>query len=334
MRELIDKAGKRAFTLVEMLVVIAIISVVAMASVNAIRGAQRQARSAKCQSNMHALYKAVSAYRADHSCFPPAAGYEWYDSRMDQYHHVRGWVNWVLNSGAQSRKKSPGNPYYSGDRDGSPDSDKSTHASAFIYAGTGCNSTDYKGASGKAPNYSNVSKSAVYRSIDEGALFVYADKSFSIYCCDEFKNRYGKQCMRSYAMNILFGAPRKDPRDTSKSLRLSTLQYDSPGFANRLALFVELGNAGQKSSSKDNHIKDLGTLVGGAAGVAGSASTPDTAYGDDSAWDWDKNHQIGLMHYKSGKLYGHVLFADGHLESLPLQTNAQLGDLGKGTYGN
>ena len=324
---------RRAFTLVEMLVVIAIISMVAMASVTSIKSAQRQARSAKCQANMHTLYNAAVAFRADNSYFPPASGYEVFDSRNDKYSQYRGWVTWVRPGAERARKGDSGNKYKgSGNTDAGQ---KASHASAYVYVGTGADKSDYTGASGNAPNYGKVNDSRVYRSIDEGALFVYADKNFSAYCCDEFKARYGKQCMRSYAMNQCFG---------SRRYRRYPPCWDVPSeHPDRMAMFVEIGNAGSKNKDP---LKDLTTTVGGGrTGTAGDTDAPKDIFGDDSVWDWDKNsaggndgaggENIGVLHRKSGKLYGHVVFADGHLESLELPKSTtdqqkQRRSLGKG----
>jgi len=306
-----NRAARSAFTLIEMLVVIAIISVVATASVSSIRGAARQARSAKCQANMHSLFKAVSAYRADNNVFPPAAGYEVFDSVNGTYIHKRGWVNWVLESGNRSRRKDKTCPYYGKSKN--VDIDSASHAGEFRYVGTGAFNDD-------------VSKQAVHRSIDEGAIFAYADKSMSIYCCDEFKATYGQNSMRSYAMNNIFGSGRN---------RINPLRWDTPGFANRLAVFVEIGNAGLKKPADA-----LKSKVGGSAsGVAGDAKDSSSYWNDDSVWDWDKDENIGVMHRKSGRMFGHVIFADGHLEALEIPKSSsdqkeQREDLGNGGYGD
>ena len=331
---------KRGFTLVEMLVVIAIISIVATASLSAVRGAQRQARTAKCQANMNALYKAVMAFRTDHSCFPPAAGYEGFDSRSGQFFKFRGWVNWVRTGSVRSRRNDAGNLYskLSGVAE-YVDGSVQSKASSYCYVGTGAMKDDYSGATGSAPNYKGVKDSRVYRSIDEGAIFVYADKNFSIYCCEEFKNRYGKQCMRSYTMNQIFGGRR---------YRRNPLCWDVPGFANRLALFVELGNASSKAKNKTDDLKGK-SFVGNTVGKGAKDTDPTDTFGDDSVWDWDyskgsggdasSGENIGTMHWKSGKCYGHVMFADGHLESLELPKSTadqkkQRHELGSGAYGD
>lgn len=285
---------------------------------------------------MHALYKAVMAYRADNSQYPAAEGYEVYDSHQGTYVHFRGWVNWVRTSTTRARRNDAGNPYTPY---GTGENSNKSQAKNFCYVGTGCADADYDGASGKAPNYSNVKNSRVYRSIDEGSIFVYADKNFSIYCCDEFKNRYGKQSMRSYAMNQLFGSHR---------WRRYPPPIEAPGdAANRTAMFVELGRANSKAKNVTDDLKNL--LGKSTSGTDGSASVSTSTFGDDSVWDWDSKkgsggdaasgENIGAMHWKSGKLFGHVMFVDGHLESIEYpsstaQQQRQRKDIGSGSYGD
>lgn len=313
--------GKRAFTLIEMLVVVAIISVVATASVNSIKSAHRQARSVKCQANMHALYNAAAAYHADKGYWPSAGAYEYYDGHSDVYYQFRGWVNWVLDSGGRSRQGDTGNKYK-----GSGNSDvgqKKSQAQSYVYVGVGYNADDYKGATAGSGSYREVNKSRIYRSIDEGSLFVYTDKNFSIYCCDEYKNHFpddkksGVLCLRSYAMNQRFCSRRK---------REGRLEDDVPSDnPDRMAMFVEMGELPQASGEKA--IPYSGTAGTGKKGTSGDAKTPTDVFADDCVWDWDgsggKNdgdggEDFGAMHRKSGKPYGHVVFADGHLESLAL----------------
>lgn len=311
------------FTLVELLVVVAIISIIATITVNSIHNAQRQARAAKCSANMHALHQAVRSYYADNGSYPVAGAYERHDKTPsgDVYWPERGWVNWVRTSTTVARRKSPGNLY---PKDGAVSSSK---ASQHCYVGPGCGANDYSGAGGTKPKYTNIHLSRVYRSIDEGAIFTYTDKNFSIYCCDEFKAKYGRLCMRSYAMNYKYGSRRH---------RIEPLK-ESPGLAIRTAMFVELGAVAGTTSR----------AVGQTAGTAGDAPTPKDYFYNDSAWDWGgdgADENIGEWHRSGNKMYGHVLFADGHIESLSVPMKGKSVDtskakeqreaLGKGSYGD
>ncbi|MBI5833967.1 MAG: prepilin-type N-terminal cleavage/methylation domain-containing protein [Armatimonadetes bacterium] len=62
--------GRRGFTLVEMLVVIAIIAVLAAILLPVIHTAQRKARLAACKANMHQLGLGLKQYKQDFKAYP------------------------------------------------------------------------------------------------------------------------------------------------------------------------------------------------------------------------------------------------------------------------
>lgn len=318
--EAAPRVGARCgFTLVELLVVIAIMALVATVTVSSISGAQRQARSVKCQANMHTLYKAVMAYQAEYQHFPVAGAFEVYDYDSDIYSAFRGWVNWVRTSASKesrSRRGDDGNLYGpvkagSGIREGAV---KKSNAGQYCFVGTGANPVDYTGATKKGSNYENITLSHVYRSIDEGAIYTFTDKDMAAYCCDEFK-RIGRKgnfdyrfALRSYAMNRKYYTQREyDPR----ILEYGTL-WKSPENANRLAMFVELDETALNGKTLAKN------AVGKKADETGKGSNASDYYSDDAIWDWDSGENIGTPHVKSGHKTGHVVFADGHLESLEL----------------
>lgn len=74
----------RAFTLIELLVVIAIVAILASLLLPALSGAQRAARSAKCQSNLHQIGLAMATYVGETGAYPPLSSPEtplrlWWD---------------------------------------------------------------------------------------------------------------------------------------------------------------------------------------------------------------------------------------------------------------
>lgn len=287
------------FTLVEMMVVIAIISIVATASIGAIRSAQKQARSTKCAANLSSLFKATMAYQADMGFYPAAGGYETYNEEFREkfYYQKRGWVNWVRSDNAISRRGSEANPYKTKNGNRGERRNDSSMANKYLYVGTGCGSGDYNGAVNNSHKGDDINKSRIFRSIDEGAIFKYTGKNMSIYCCDEYKDQEGAHAMRSYAMNCIFGSRRRNLDEL-----VGTISQN----ATRLVLFVEVP---EKNSNPIN----------GKVGVDGKSTQgkpPTDYFTDDSVWDWDKNEPIGLWHKKGGKGYGHVVFADGHVESV------------------
>jgi len=67
--------AKHGFTLVELLTVIAIISVLAAILFPVFSSAREKARQTRCQSNLSQLAIALKAYRLDHGKYPPAPIY-------------------------------------------------------------------------------------------------------------------------------------------------------------------------------------------------------------------------------------------------------------------
>ncbi|CCW35006.1 prepilin-type N-terminal cleavage/methylation domain-containing protein [Chthonomonas calidirosea] len=63
--------SRSAFTLIEMLVVIAIIAILAAILFPVISRAREQARESTCMSNMHDIYVALRLYETDNHLYPP-----------------------------------------------------------------------------------------------------------------------------------------------------------------------------------------------------------------------------------------------------------------------
>jgi prepilin-type N-terminal cleavage/methylation domain-containing protein/prepilin-type processing-associated H-X9-DG protein len=78
--------SRRAFTLVELLVVIGLIAVLIALLVPAVQSARRSARAMECASNMRQLTNALVIYtNENHGYFPPNTGDEqlfWYQKKM------------------------------------------------------------------------------------------------------------------------------------------------------------------------------------------------------------------------------------------------------------
>ncbi len=64
----------RAFTLIELLIVVAILSILAVVAVPNFQHATRRTNHARCLSNLRTLGTALQMYRVDYNTFPPADG--------------------------------------------------------------------------------------------------------------------------------------------------------------------------------------------------------------------------------------------------------------------
>lgn len=298
MKTVFDKSA--GFTIIEMLAVIAIIAMLATVTVSAIGSAQRHARNAKCQANLHSLHQATMAFVSDAGGYPAASSYEWYEIRPDgiRRRESRGWVTWVAE-GKDCRRFGE-DAIYSYD-------DNYFRGQGFVYGDSKAKSFKYVGIYDKT--------ALVKQSISEGAIFKYTGKNYAVYYCPDcaFTGGTGKKhvdVVRSYAMNEFFGrAGKKGEKHGGNSGLKSGLGASVA--ASRLAMYVEMGDVGNGKS---------------CSGVSGCSTDdePDGVYYDDSAWSYDEDpvsgDKIGFWHGKKKHGTTNVMFADGHLEAVDSAT--------------
>lgn len=63
---------KKAFSLIEVLMVVAVITILVLAALFAVRLQMAKARDAGRKADMHKIQEAVEEYEKDHDCYPPA----------------------------------------------------------------------------------------------------------------------------------------------------------------------------------------------------------------------------------------------------------------------
>src|SRR5947209_19361576 len=68
------RAGERGFTLIELMIVVAIIAILAGILIPNFVNARAQAQTAACESNLRSIATALELYYADNQVYPTAAG--------------------------------------------------------------------------------------------------------------------------------------------------------------------------------------------------------------------------------------------------------------------
>ncbi len=103
-----------AFTLIEMLVVVAIIAILAAMLIPAISRAKEGGRAVRCASNLRQLQIATMNYATDRGGLPPAfstwqQGYN--DDGSSYWVHSAGWVAWWDYTDGQTNSSQPAGSY-------------------------------------------------------------------------------------------------------------------------------------------------------------------------------------------------------------------------------
>ena len=275
---------KRAFTLVELLVVIGIIAVLAGVLLATLTSSTEAARAAKCMTNMKNLANACHSYGAVNRHYPNAGSVTYIhvdESRgirnaKKTYDETRGWISWMscnlFPSGTPSTPQTIG------------------------FLGTGNEHDD------------------VY-ALTNGALWKYVSGNRDVYVCPcHVQAKKGNRPLWSYLMNARF---KWDSSEGYSYLNSGAgVAFGSLSRADRILLFSEIPFRGV------GEWWPLGDGGGGTEDDAilqyrGCKDAP--GLGGKSRRDGEEtiggNHPLGSVKHPKA-WFAHVAFADAHVEKI------------------
>jgi len=205
---------KKAFTLIEVLVVIGILGILMSVLVTHISGGSESARAVQCLANLGNLGRAVQQYGSVHGEYPLAGSVELlgFDESLgiqnvrERYSELPGWISW--NSGGRYRSKPQ-----------SHIANQGWFLSAY-----------------------NEDKTAREYCITNGVLWKYMNGSASCYTCPGHIIKMKKKNMVpgwSYVMNGYFKYDESNGSN-ARSEGFEGLEYNTLARADRRLLFAEL----------------------------------------------------------------------------------------------
>ena len=282
---------KRAFTLVELLVVIGILGILIGVLLATFSGATESARAAQCLTNMRSLAQAANSYAAESHYYPLAGSREGID--IDEkdgktwYVSQPGWISW-LSAGNYTQ------------------TDDANKASGH--------------RSNKQPTFfGNGNEKDMTFALTNGTVWASSGRDRSIYVCPAH-NLYRKNHQRSapywsYVMNARFGwDTSKGSKATGTSSSHGAVYYNTLKRADKTLMFAELPTIDPVSGEdvgedKDGTASDCVLQYKKVQSRSGAEGTDSSAEGEAES--------IGFVH-KVGKRgrCAHVVFADGHTEKL------------------
>ena len=287
---------KKAFTLVELLVVIAIIAILAGVLFATFGQGTESARAAKCLSNMRNLAQAALsvASKSEHGWYPFAGSHAAIgmsgDGKIQYTEHV-GWISWLSKNDEYStrsrRKKKP---------------------SSFV-------------------NLENIS---AYCRSDEDATFAITNGSLwkavgqnrETYVCPEHKRRAelkGAKVRWSYVMSAYFGYDSTKGSDAAVSEGGGGISMKNATRLDRKLLFAELPASGHAESSTEKSDSSNDDYPSGNGDERTDCVLQYKANVNGKGYnaDWKGSAETIAFNHKSGKRKcAHVIFADGHAEKL------------------
>ena len=207
---------KKAFTLVELLVVIGIIGILAGIMLATFGGSTESAASARCLANMKNLATACQTYGMEHGHYPLAGSIEYFTLDASggrrnadlTYYEIPGWISWY-SKGAYPAKSSVG-------------------ATSVGMCSTTEDESDY--------------------AITNGALWKYVSHNRETYVCPSHAKKMANPPHWSYLMNAYFGWT---ATGKTKAQGSGYINYGRLNNADRILLFAEVPFTGLGSSFPD-----------------------------------------------------------------------------------
>lgn len=271
---------KRAFTLVELIVVVGIIGILSSILIASLSGGSDSARAALCLSNMKNLATAAQTYAMENKYYPLAGNMVYVNIRRDgqrnvrrEYNEVPGWIS------LDSQGKYPTESY------------------------TGSSTIGL---------YSSEDEKARF-ALTNGVLWKYVSANRETYLCPEHAKRIRKTDKSlkpnwSYLMNAYFSWNFKDHAYNGDHGRK---RYGELPTADKLLLFSEVPFSGYNSwqPSGEGGSTDTDAIL--------QFSTSGLKQSDNvGGIGQSGNEEIGVNHVHKRQAYAHVAFADGHTEKL------------------
>ncbi|MBR4172347.1 MAG: type II secretion system protein [Kiritimatiellae bacterium] len=283
--------NNRAFTLVELMIVIAIIGGLMVALITPISNAAEAARGARCKNNLRNLAQAALNYASagKYHHLPCAGSYDYAVpdlKRKVMYREQGAWVGWT----------------------GRPKGDQ-------ISPGSGAKTANCFAESQKMSVHDPA-----FQSISNGVLYSLVGGDIKVYGCDAHKKvckEFGKTALRSYVMNPYFGWARSGNNKPNSERRVSLTALSRHGDASKLLLFAEMPC--YKPGSRETDVK---TSESASDGVL-QTKIVDSLYSTSSG----SEEYIGFNHTSGRRNSGHVAFADGHVDAVVEPTTATEKDL-------
>jgi len=296
---------KSAFTLLELLIVIAGIGALMAVVLVMNSGATEGARSTKCKSHMRNLAQAVQSYSISHEHYPNAGSYQIFGSGqsngklMIRYNEAKGWIGW--NEGA--RNKYPAS-----------------------------NSAIQNGWNESCMNNQENTRSGAYYAVTNGTLWSLVHDLES-YVCPEHRRisrKHNVTPLWSYVMNAYFGYDWTRGSGCAHDWSWRIRYGEMGQAADRTLLFAEIpcvdvgaGEIYVTRRSSGDHYTDCTLQFHTDKNARDSGGTKKC-----NTWKWEGTPEVIGFNHKAGKFrVAHVVFADSHVEELLLPSNPSRGKL-------